>query len=46
MGPDAMILVFKVVNFKPAVSLSSFNLIPPTVYIQKTKMMASGPITS
>ena len=46
MGPDAMILVFKVVNFKPAVSLSSFNIIPPTVYIQKTKMMASGPITS
>ena len=27
MGPDAMILVFKTLSFKPAFSLSSFTLI-------------------
>ena len=67
MGPDAMILVFWTLSFKPAFSLSSFTYgrkwrgtkkpldesesgesekVGLKLNIQKTKIMASGPITS
>ena len=53
MGPDAMILVFWMLSFKPAFSASSFHFyqeesekVGLKLNIQKTKIMASGPITS
>ena len=60
MGPDAMILVFCMLSFKPTFSLSSFTFIKSLLMtvkeenenaclklnIQKTKIMASSPITS
>ena len=60
MGPDAMILGFWMLSFKPTFSLSSFTFVKSLLMkekeesekaglklnIKKTKIIASGPITS